>query len=113
MVFLAAPSSSQSLVVGWSVGRLVGWSVGRLVGPLVCLSESFVKKWPLEYKMLTLTYLPIYLCDSSDRSDRWNSCDVSDSSDSSDSSASSDSTDSSDSSDKPICQFFFLSKSDN
>ena len=34
--FLAALSSSKSLVVGWLVGWLVGWSVR--------LSESFVKK---------------------------------------------------------------------
>ena len=42
-----------------------------------------MKKWPLEYKIVTKTYLPSYLCDSSDGSDI---SDISDSSDSSDSS---------------------------
>ena len=41
--FLAALSSSRSLVVRWSVGPLVG----PLVGP----SVMFVKKLPLEYQM--------------------------------------------------------------
>ena len=36
--------------------------------------------------MATLTYLPIYLCDSSDFSNSFDSWDISDSSDSSDSS---------------------------
>ena len=43
--FLAALSSSRSLVVG----RSVGWSVCPLVGPSFGLL-MFVKKWPLEYK---------------------------------------------------------------
>ena len=59
------------------------WLVGPLVGPLV----TFVKKWPLEYQMVTKTYITSNLCDSSNSSD---SCDNSDSSDSSDRSDSSD-----------------------
>ena len=47
---------------------MVGW----LVDP-----EGFVKKWPLEYQIVTKTYLPSCLCDSSVGSD------ISDSSDSS------------------------------
>ena len=39
--FLAAPSSSRSLVVSWLVRSLVG------------RSETFVKKLPLEYRMVT------------------------------------------------------------
>ena len=46
----------------------------------------FVKKWPLEYQMVTNTYLLSNLCDSSDTSDTSDSCDSSDSSDSADSS---------------------------
>ena len=72
--FLAALSSSRSLVVG------------RLVGPLV----MFLKKWPLEYQKVIKTYLCTYLWYSSD------SCDSSDSSDSSDSNDSNNSSDSSD-----------------
>ena len=52
-----------------------------------------MKKWPLEYQMVTKTYLPIYLCDSSGSSDSCDSCDSSDSSVSSDSSESCDSSD--------------------
>ena len=37
--FLAAQSSSRSLVVCWSVGLLVG------------LSDTLVQIWPLEYQM--------------------------------------------------------------
>ena len=41
-------------------------SVRRSVGP----SLDFVKKLPLQYQMVTKTYLkPTYLCDSSDGSD--------------------------------------------
>ena len=68
--FFASLSSSRSLVVCWLVGR-----------------ETFVKKWYLEYQLITKTYLklpnylptslptllstylPTYLCDSSDSSD--------------------------------------------
>ena len=46
-----------------------------------------------KYQIVTLNYLPIYLCDRNDSSD---SCDSSDSNDSSDSRAMSDSNDSSD-----------------
>ena len=70
--FLAALSSSWSLVVC----PLVGWLVGRSVGPLM-----FMKKWPLEYQKLVKTYLPTYVRDSGDSRD---SSDLSDSSDSSD-----------------------------
>ena len=70
-IFLAAQSSSRSLVVGWSAGLL----------------ETFVKKWPLKHEMVTKTFLHSNLCDSSDCSDISNSSDTSDSSDSSDSSA--------------------------
>ena len=33
---------------------------------------TFVKKWPLQYQMVTLTYLHIYLCESTDSSDQTN-----------------------------------------
>ena len=62
--------------------------MGRSVG----LSYTFVKKWPLEFQMVTLTYLPIYLCDSNDSSDSFDSCDKCDKCDSFDSSDSSDKT---------------------
>ena len=81
---------------------------------MVCLSYTFVKKWPLEYQMVTKTYLPTYLWDSSDSSDSCDSCDrcdISDSSDSSDSCDSSDSSDSSDRSDqKAFCTTIFFYK---
>ena len=73
------------------------------VGPLVRQVVTFVKKWPLEYHMVTKTFFPFYLCDSSDISngnDSSGSSDSSDSYDSSDSSNISDSTDSTDSSDQ-------------
>ena len=70
--FLAALSSSRSLVVG----QLVGWSVGRSVRR----SVMFVKKWPLEYQKVIETYLCTYLQDSSDSSDSSYSSDSSDSS---------------------------------
>ena len=35
----------------------------------------FVKKWPLEYQKVVKTYLPTYLCDSSDISDSCDSYD--------------------------------------
>ena len=60
--FLAAPSSSRRLGVGLSV-----WlSVSLLVCPSVRPFETFVKKWPLEYQIVTKiylkpTYLPTYL----------------------------------------------------
>ena len=76
-IFLAALSSSRRLVVCLLVGLLVGLSVGQ---------EGFVKKWLVEYQMVTKTYLPTYRWDSSDSSDSCDSCDGSDSSDSSDSS---------------------------
>ena len=63
-LFLAALTSSGSLVVG------------PLVSPY-----TFVKKWPLQYQMLTITYLPSYLCDSIDGSDSRDSSDSNDSSD--------------------------------
>ena len=66
-IFLAAQSSSRSLVVGW----FVGWSVGL---------EGFVKK----YQIVTKTCLPSYLCYSIDCGDSSDSSDISDSSDSSD-----------------------------
>ena len=47
-------------------------------------SERFVKKLPLEYQKVTKTYLPSYLCDSSDGSDISDTSDSCDSSDSSD-----------------------------
>ena len=37
------------------------------------------EKWPLEYHMVTKTYLPTYLCDSSDSSVSSDSSDSSDS----------------------------------
>ena len=55
--------------------------------------------FPLEYQMVTKTYLPSYLCDCSDINDSTDSSDRSDNIDSSDSSDSSDISDSSDSSD--------------
>ena len=86
-IFLAAQSSSRSLVVGvsvcLSVCRLVCW-------------ERFVKKLPLEYHMVTKTYLPTYLCDNSDNSHCSDSSDSSDSIDSSDCRDSRDSSDSTD-----------------
>ena len=60
--------------------------------------------------MVTKTYLPTYLWDSSDSSDSIDSCDSSDRSDSSDSSESSDSNDSSDSSDSIDRKTFFTNK---
>ena len=39
--------------------------------------STFVKKWPLEYQIVTKTYLPSNLCDSSDSSDTCNSSDSS------------------------------------
>ena len=82
-MFLTAQSSSRSLVVG----RSVCLSVGR---PLW-------KKWPLVYQMLIKSYLPSYLCDSSDSSDSGDSSDISDSGDSGDNSDSGDTCDSGDS----------------
>ena len=94
--FYAALSSSGSIVVGLSVGQ----------------SYTFAKKWLLQYQMVTLTYLPIYLCDSTDSSDSLDSCDPCDSCDRSDSSDSSDSSYRSnciDSSDKnKFCHIFFF-----
>ena len=91
---LAAQSSSKSLVVGW----------------LVRLSVTLVKKWRLEYQIVTKTHLPSNLCDSSGSSDSCDSSDSSDSSDSIDSSGSSDSSDSSDSIDRRKTFFFFFTK---
>ena len=54
--FLAAQSSSRRLFVCLSVGLSVGWN-------------TFVKKLSLEYQMVTLTYLPFNLYDTSDSSD--------------------------------------------
>ena len=67
--------------------------VRRLVGPLFGRSVMFVKKWFLEYQMVTKTYLPFNLFDISDSSDSSYSCDSNDSSDSSESNNSSDSSD--------------------
>ena len=53
----------------------------------------FVKKWPLEYQMVTKTYLPSNLCDISDGSNSGDSNDSSDSSTSSGSSGNSDISD--------------------
>ena len=61
--------------------------------------------WPLEYQIVTKTYIPFNLCDSSDSNDSGDSCDSNYSSDSCDSSDTSDSNDSSD----WIFFFFFLS----
>ena len=61
--FLAALSSTRSLVVGWFVRP----SVGRLL--------MFVKKWPLEYQKLIKTYLCTYLRDSSHSSNSSDSSD--------------------------------------
>ena len=44
-------------------------------------SDTFMKKWPLEYQMVNKTYLSSNLCDSSDSSDSSDSCYSSDSSD--------------------------------
>ena len=82
--FLAAQSSSRSLVVG----RLACRSV-----------RDVCEKWPLEYQKVIKTYLHTYLWDSSDSSDTRDSSDSSDSSYNSDSSDSSDSSDISDISD--------------
>ena len=79
--FLAALSSSKSLVVGPSVG------------PSVRPSVVFVKKWPLEYQKVNKTYFPTYLWDSSESSDSRDSRDSSDSSDSSDNSDSCEKSD--------------------
>ena len=68
VLFLAAQSSSRRLVVRRLVGR----------------SETFLKKWPLEYQMVTETYLYYNLCASCDSSDSSDSSDISDSSNSSD-----------------------------
>ena len=87
LYFLAAQSSSRSLVVDQSVP------------PSFCRSVMFVKKWPLEYKKVFKTYLPTYLWDSSDCSNSCDSCDSRDSSDSCDSSESSENSESSDSND--------------
>ena len=57
------------------------------VGWLVCVSFTFVKKWLLEYHIVTKTYIPSNLFDSSDSrdsSDSSNRCDGCDSSDRSD-----------------------------
>ena len=73
-------------------------SLGLSVCPSVCRLVTFVKKWALEYQIVTKIYIPSNLChssDSSDSSDSSNSCDSFDSSDSSDSSNSSDSSESS------------------
>ena len=57
--FLAPLSSSRSLVVGWSVGPSAGLSVTHL-----CEKVTFrVSNGNLN---LPKTYLPNYLCDSSD-----------------------------------------------
>ena len=66
-----------------------------------------MKMWPIEYQIVTKTYLPSNQCDSSDGSDSSNS---------SDSSCSSDSGDSSDSSDQktvPKKNFFTIHNSKN
>ena len=57
--------------------------------------------------MVTKTYLPSHLCDSSDSSDSSDTCDISDSSDSSDGSDSRDSSDRK----KNFLNNFFLFKS--
>ena len=69
----------------------------------------FVKKWPSEYQMVTKTYLPYNLCDSSGSSDSSYSSDSCDRSDSSDISGTRDSSDSSDRSDQTTfpSDFFF------
>ena len=55
------------------------------------MPEGFVKKWPLEYQIVTKTNLLSYLCDSNDGSDSSDSSDGSESSDCSDSSESGES----------------------
>ena len=69
--FLAALSSSRSLIVCLSVRPSFGSSVRR--------SLMFVTKWPLEYQKVIKTYLPTR--DSSDSSDSSYSSESSDSSD--------------------------------
>ena len=69
---------------------MVWWFVCVSVGR----SETFLKEWPLEYQMINKTYLrptylPTYLCDSSDGSDNSDSSESIDTSDSSDTSESS------------------------
>ena len=87
----------------------VGLSVGLLVGRLAYLCEKFT----LEFQMVNITYLPSYLCDSSDGNDTIYSSYSSDSSGSSGSSDSSDCSDCSDRSDQTFffTQFFFHQKS--
>ena len=68
-MYLAAQSSSSSLVVR----PLVRWLVGGSLG--VCEKVAF---------RVTYTYLPSYLCDSSDGSASSDGSDTSDISDSSD-----------------------------
>ena len=68
------------------------------VRPSVRQSVAFLKKWPLEYQIVTKTYLPSNLSDYSE------------SSDSSESSESSDSSECRDSSDKSDKKNFFLKK---
>ena len=58
--------------------------------------------------MVTWTYIPIYLWDSSDSSDSFNSCNSSDSSYSSDSFDSSDISDSSDRNYKKKFSYFLI-----
>ena len=64
-----------ALEVQLLVRPLVGWLVGW---------DGFVKKLPLEYQIVTYTYLPSYLWDRSDGSDSSDSSDISDSNDISD-----------------------------
>ena len=45
------------------------------VRPLIIPSVTFVKKWPLGYQMVTKTYLPSNLYDSTDNSDSSESSD--------------------------------------
>ena len=73
--FLAAPSSSRSLIVGWFVGWLVRPSVRGLCDKVTFRVSNSDLYLP--------TYLPIYLCNSTDSSNSCDSCDRSYSSDSS------------------------------
>ena len=60
------------------------------VGKNNCSVRPSVINLPLQYKLVTKTYIPSNLCDSSDSNDSSDSCYSSDSSDSSDNSDSND-----------------------
>ena len=72
----------------------------------------FVENWPLKCQMVTETYLPSNLWDSSDSSESCASCDSSNSCDRSDSCDGCDSSESSDQQkiSQKICHNFFFTK---